>query len=192
MSQSFRDELESRLKDSLASITSSNSDLIAPKLEALTMQIKSAFDSGNKVFIFGNGGSAAEATHIAAEFTGHCVLDHKPWPVLSLNDSVSALTAISNDYGLDQVFLRQIEAFGKKGDVAIGLSTSGTSPNVRSALDFAAEIGIYTSLWTCNRLKEDINYDIVLKAGTSSTPRAQEAHLFWGHVISEYLEIVQS
>jgi D-sedoheptulose 7-phosphate isomerase len=189
INNNFQNLFESRLSEVLKAFSDSHDSVNVQELEYLSKRIMMAFNSSNTVFIFGNGGSAAEASHIAAEFTGHCVHDHEPWPVMSLSDSNSAITAITNDYTFDDIFLRQIKAFARKGDIAIGLSTSGTSKNIRKALDYAKENGLVTSLWTSSRfLETSTGYDYVISAATSETPRAQELHLFWGHLISEYIE----
>src|SRR5271163_2042385 len=103
-----------------------------------------AFRAGNKVLLFGNGGSAADAQHIAAEFVGRFAFDRPPLPALALSVNSSCVTAIGNDYGFDLVFSRQIEALGKNGDVVIGISTSGNSPNVVQAMVTAKKMGLHT------------------------------------------------
>src|SRR6267143_4692251 len=103
-----------------------------------------ALDQGKKVLHFGNGGSAADAQHIAAEFVGRFAFDRPPLPALALSVNTSCITAIGNDYGFDQVFSRQIEALANTGDVAIGISTSGNSPNVLDALSLSRKKGLHT------------------------------------------------
>jgi D-sedoheptulose 7-phosphate isomerase len=157
-------------------------------LSDLAQQLLEAFKSGNKVAFVGNGGSAAEAIHLAAEFTGKCVVAHAPMPALCLNESQSALTAIANDYGIDQMFSRQVEAHLGSGDILIALSTSGKSPNIVNALSKAVERGVECHLWTGDS-------DVVLpgvkiwKVPSTSTPRIQEIHLAWGHILAEIVEI---
>jgi len=154
-------------------------------------QVVSSLKLGKKIIIFGNGGSCAEASHIAAEFVGKCVVDSGPLPAICLNDSSSAITAIANDWGYDYVFSRQLKALASRGDVVIGLSTSGTSSNVLTALSSAQVLGCVTSLWTSNRYVDNSHdVDYVFKAPTSSTPRAQELHLLMGHVLAEYVESI--
>ena len=139
--------------------------------------------------IFGNGGSSSEASHIAAEFVGKCVVDSGALPAICLNDSTAAITAIANDWGFDFIFSRQLEAYAKRGDLVIGLSTSGDSANVLNGLRKAKEIGCITSLWTSQRYKcETEDFDFIFKAPTNSTPRAQELHLQMGHALAEYVE----
>jgi D-sedoheptulose 7-phosphate isomerase len=145
------------------------------------------FESGNKLALIGNGGSAAEAIHIAAEFTGKCVVDHKPLPVMCLNESQSSITAIANDYGLEHIFSRQVLAHLKKGDVLIALSTSGRSPNILRGMEAAVQIGVKVLLWTGGSHISMESVD-VWNVPSNSTPRVQEIHLSWGHIIAETVE----
>lgn len=143
---------------------------------------------GNKIAFVGNGGSAAEAMHISAEFTGKCVIEHKPLDVICLNESQSALTAIANDYGVEHIFSRQVEAHLKVNDLLIALTTSGKSNNILNALASAKKIGAKTMLWTGAGAPSypDVR---IWRAPTSSTPRAQEIHLIWGHMLAELVEL---
>jgi D-sedoheptulose 7-phosphate isomerase len=144
---------------------------------------------GNKVLLFGNGGSAADAQHIAAEFVGRYYLDRPALPAQALTVNTSSLTAIGNDYAYDQIFSRQIEAFGQAGDVAIGISTSGNSPNVIEAMRAAKYKGMITIGMTGasgGQLKDETDYCICVPS--RDTPRIQEAHILVGHVLSELVE----
>lgn len=156
----------------------------------LTNQCLNAVTNGGRIFFMGNGGSAAEATHIAAEFVSKCCVDHEPWPAMALNDSISAITAIGNDYGFEEIFSRQVKAFANSKSVVIGLSTSGKSRNILRGLQTAKELGAFTSLWTSQQCPLDIQdfIDNKLTAPTASTPRAQEVHLLWGHSLAEVVE----
>ncbi len=148
-----------------------------------------ALRKGNKVLLFGNGGSAADAQHIAAEFVGRFAFDRPALPALALSVNTSCVTAIGNDYGFDFVFSRQIEALGRSGDVAIGISTRGNSPNVLQALTVAKKMGLHTvALTGCTggKLKEAVDYCICVPS--NETPRIQECHILVGHVISELVE----
>ena len=148
-----------------------------------------AFQRGNKVFLFGNGGSAADAQHIAAEFVGRFAFDRPALPALALNVNTSCVTAIGNDYGFDLVFSRQIEALAHPGDVAVGISTSGQSPNVIRAMSTAKKIGLHTVGLTGSSgkgLKEAVEYCICVPS--AETPRIQECHILIGHIISELVE----
>ena len=161
--------------------------LQSAKLEALVKQIHAVFESGSKIAFVGNGGSAAEASHLAAEFTGKCVVEHKPLPAICLNESQSALTAIANDYGVDFMFSRQVEAHLQHGDLLIAMSTSGKSKNILNAVEVAREIGVYAILWMGDF---EINLEGVdiWKVPSTSTPRIQEIHLAWGHIVAEAVE----
>jgi len=146
-------------------------------------------DTGNKVLLFGNGGSAADAQHIAAEFVGRFAFDRPALPALALSVNSSCVTAIGNDYGFDLVFSRQIEALARPGDTAIGISTSGNSSNVLHGLSTAREKGLRTVAFTgCagGKLKNAADYCIC--APSSETPRIQECHILIGHIISELVE----
>lgn len=148
-----------------------------------------AFRKGNKVLLFGNGGSAADAQHIAAELVGRYYLDRPALPAQALTANTSTLTAIGNDYDYDQIFSRQIEAFGRTGDVAIGISTSGGSRNVIEALRAAKRKGMVTIGMTGEsggQLKAEVDYCICVPS--TATPRIQEAHMLVGHILSELVE----
>jgi D-sedoheptulose 7-phosphate isomerase len=145
--------------------------------------------AGHKLLLFGNGGSAADAQHIAAEFVGRFAFDRPPLPALALSVNTSAVTAIGNDYGFDQVFSRQIEALGHRGDVAIGISTSGNSPNVLQGLITARKMGLHTVAFTGGSGGKLMGAaDDCLCAPSKETPRIQECHILIGHVISQLVE----
>jgi D-sedoheptulose 7-phosphate isomerase len=157
-------------------------------IESLADDIQRVFKLGNKIAFVGNGGSAAEAMHLAAEFTGRCLIDHKPFAALCLNESQSALTAIANDYGIDQMFSRMVEAHLVQGDILIALTTSGRSKNILSAVEKAKEKGIRTIVWM-----GDYDFSVpeveTWKVPSTVTPRIQEIHLAWGHLVAELVEI---
>lgn len=148
-----------------------------------------AFREGNKAIFFGNGGSAADAQHIAAEIVGRFGSDRPALPALALHTNSSSLTAIANDFGFDSVFSRQIEAFGRSGDVALGISTSGKSANVLKAISTARKMGLHTIGLTGSvgqPLKQLVDYCISVPS--AETPRIQECHVLVGHVIAELVE----
>jgi D-sedoheptulose 7-phosphate isomerase len=148
-----------------------------------------ALNLGNKVLLFGNGGSAADAHHIAAEFVGRFAFDRPALPALALSENSSSLTAIGNDYGFDAVFSRQIEALGRPGDVAIGISTSGNSRNVLKAMSAAKKIGLQTiALTGCKGGELEKAADHCICVPSSETPRIQECHILIGHVLSDLVE----
>jgi D-sedoheptulose 7-phosphate isomerase len=149
----------------------------------------SAFKQGNKVLLFGNGGSAADAQHIAAELVGRFAFDRPALPALALSVNTSCVTAIGNDYGFDQVFSRQIEALARPGDVAIGISTSGNSANVVRAMSAARKMGLRTIALTGRTggtLRDTVDHCICIPSDES--PRIQECHILIGHIISELVE----
>jgi D-sedoheptulose 7-phosphate isomerase len=149
----------------------------------------SAFKQGNKVLLFGNGGSAADAQHIAAELVGRFAFDRPALPALALSVNTSCVTAIGNDYGFDQVFSRQIEALARPGDVAIGISTSGNSANVVRAMSVARKMGLRTIALTGRTggtLRNTVDHCICIPSDES--PRIQECHILIGHIISELVE----
>ena len=153
------------------------------------MQIVKALRAGGKVLFFGNGGSAADAQHLAAEFTGRYLKERRALPALALHANTSSLTAIGNDYGFDFVFARQLEALGKEGDVAFGISTSGNSPNVLRALEVAKTKSLFTVALTGGSggaMKKLA--DCTLSIPSEETPRIQECHILTGHIICEIVE----
>jgi len=150
------------------------------------LKVADRLRQGNKILLFGNGGSAADAQHIAAEFVGRFIPDRPALPALSLSVDPSGVTAIANDYGYDQVFARQIEAFGREGDVAIGISTSGNSPNVLQALKTARELDMYTIGFTGESGGKMWNLvDVLFRVPSTRTPRIQETHIVLGHILAE-------
>jgi len=151
-------------------------------------RITQALRSGNKVILFGNGGSAADAQHIASELAGKLYIDREPLAAISLTTNTSSLTAIANDYEYREVFARQLKALAKDGDVAIGISTSGDSPNVIAAIEEAKRCGVVTMAFVGQggKLKEIAEY--VLSVPSTDTPRIQEAHILAGHIICYLVE----
>jgi D-sedoheptulose 7-phosphate isomerase len=142
-----------------------------------------------KLLLFGNGGSAADAQHIAAEFVGRFLRDRSPLPALALTVNPSAVTAIANDYGYEEVFARQVRALGVAGDVACGISTSGNSANVIRGLEAARELGMRTiGLTGAEGGGMPAVCDQCLCFPSASTPRIQEGHILMGHVICEIVE----
>lgn len=148
-----------------------------------------AYKNGKKVILFGNGGSAADAQHITAELVGKYYLDRDPLPAVALTTNTSSLTAIGNDYSFDIVFARQLKALGQKGDVAIGISTSGNSENVIQAFKVGREMGLITVGFTGKsggKLSSVADYCLCIPS--SDTPRIQEGHITIGHIICEIVE----
>ena len=151
--------------------------------------LSKALKRGGKILICGNGGSAADAQHMAAEFVGKYLKVRKGLPALALTVNTSALTAIGNDFGFENVFARQVEALANKDDVLIGISTSGNSSNVIYALDLARSKGCATiALTGAQKCRMDTAADIVIKVPSESTPRIQELHILTIHMICELVE----
>lgn len=149
-----------------------------------------ALGNGHKILLFGNGGSAADSQHIAAEFVGRFQLERTPLPALALTVNTSALTGIGNDYSYENVFSRQIEALGVAGDVAVGISTSGKSPNVLKGLIAAKTKGLVTVALTGSfgsLMHEAAKYCLCVPS--DQTPRIQESHILIGHIISQITEL---
>jgi D-sedoheptulose 7-phosphate isomerase len=161
----------------------------AEMLERVAGVLIQAFRKGRTAYFFGNGGSAADAQHLAAEFVNRFRLDRRALPALALNVDTSVLTSIANDFGYDRVFARQIEAFGRADDVAVGLSTSGASPNVIEGIRLARRQGLVTvgfSGGDGGALLRETDHCIVVPSKT--TARVQEMHILAGHVICDIVE----
>lgn len=144
----------------------------------------------NQVFLCGNGGSAADAQHIATEFISKFYKERQALNAEALTVNTSTLTAVGNDYSYERIFVRQLEAKAKKGDMLIGISTSGKSKNVLEALRYGIREGLITVMLTGNYYNEEVEHisDYVIKIPSKITPRIQEAHIFIGHLIAEYVE----
>ncbi len=151
--------------------------------------VTTAFKNGNRVYFCGNGGSAADAQHLAAEFSGRFYTDRKALPAEALHCNTSYLTAVANDYGYEVVYARMIDGIGQKGDVLIGLSTSGNSGNIIRAFDVAKEKGMVTVAFTGDSGgKMKAISDHLLNVPSGDTPRIQESHIMIGHIICQLVE----
>ena len=158
-------------------------------VEACVAVIVNAFKNGNKVLFCGNGGSAADAQHLAAEFSGRFYIDRDALPAEALHCNTSYLTAVGNDYSFDLIYARLIKGLGQKGDVLIGLSTSGNSANIVNAFEIAKEKEMITIGFTglTGGLLKEIS-DHLLNVPSTDTPRIQESHILLGHIICELVE----
>lgn len=164
-------------------------DSIVYNIKKVINIITEAFTNKNSVYFCGNGGSAADAQHLAAEFSGRFYLDRAPLPSEALHCNSSFLTAVANDYGYDNVYSRLLKGIAKKGDVLIGISTSGNSKNIINAIEYANEIGMNTiSLTGENGGIMAKKSDISIKVPSNDTPRIQESHILIGHIICEIVE----
>jgi len=173
-----------RVKEELAS----NEDELK-RIVSVANSIIEALKNGKKVVLFGNGGSAADAQHIACEFVGKFKKERRGLPAISLTTNTSCLTAIANDYSYDLAFSRQVEAFVNRGDIVIGISTSGMSKSVINGVIRARELGAITVGLTGKGGGELAKHvDVCIRVPSSDTPRIQEAHITVGHIISQLVE----
>jgi D-sedoheptulose 7-phosphate isomerase len=165
-----------------------NSEYLSTLSDAVDA-ITDALKNGHRIFLAGNGGSAADAQHFAGEIVGRFMMERKGLPAMSLCVDPSVMTCIGNDYGYDEVFARQLEGLGQKGDVFIGISTSGNSENIIRAIKKADEIGITTVAFLGKgggKIKDLVKYPLIVPS--NSTPRIQEIHTFTVHMICEAVE----
>ena len=160
-----------------------------PAMTAAAEALVTAYRAGHKALFFGNGGSAADAQHLAAEFLGRYLRERSPLPAVALHTNSSAVTAIGNDYGYDYVFSRQLEALAAPGDVAVAISTSGNSQSVIEAVSVARRLGLYTIALTGasgGRLRGMV--DTLIAVPSNETPRIQECHILVGHALCDAVE----
>jgi D-sedoheptulose 7-phosphate isomerase len=165
------------------------SGALLPRLVAAAEILVAAYRAGNKAIFIGNGGSAADAQHLAAEMEGRFAFDRRPLPALALHANVSTLTAIGNDYGYEQVYTRTLRAHARPGDVVVAISTSGTSKNVVAAAKLKSELGIKVIALTGEgggMLAELA--DVLIAVPSKSTARIQESHIIAGHLLCEWVE----
>ena len=182
ISRSFEESLE------VISTMMKNKEL-ERSIDIVSSAIVKSIKEENKTLFFGNGGSAADAQHMAGEFISRFMFDRKSMPGIALTTDSSVLTSIGNDYGFAELFSRQIEGLGKKGDIVIAFSTSGKSPNVINGLKQSKQNGLITFGLTGKNGNEMEKYtDLLIKVPSESVPRIQEGHLFIGHVICQLVE----
>ncbi len=186
------DYVEKIIDKALAESIRAKEDFITEfgaKLILLAERIALAFTSDRKLVMCGNGGSAADAQHIAAEFVNRFELERPPLPALALTTDTSIITSIANDYSSDEIFSKQVKALGMEGDVLMGISTSGNSANVLAAISAGRNIGMYTVGLTGGsggKLAEIVDMPLVVRAG--ATARIQETHIFAGHLICRLVD----
>ena len=184
----MRREIESSLNESISIKKELLSNSVESVIQIANILIE-AFKQGHSLYLMGNGGSAADAQHISGELVGRFKKNRKALPALALTTDTSVLTAIANDFGYDQCFERQVDAFVKDGDVVIGLSTSGNSSSIISAALLAKKKGAKTIAFTGKgggRLKDDV--DICLEIPSTDTARIQECHITIGHILCSIIE----
>lgn len=190
MSQDSKDLIKTHLEGSLAALQRATHDAaLLAVARKIAVAIIAALRSGNKLLIVGNGGSAADAQHIAAEIVGRYKQDRPGYAAIALSTDTSALTSIANDYGFEQVFARQVEGLGQRGDVLMALSTSGKSPNILAVLRTARERGLVTVGFTGSRGEAlGALCDHLLVAPSDDTPVVQQIHLAVAHGICDEVE----
>ena len=187
-----------RMKDKIKSIISASIEVknkiladeaLIKRIEEVSFGIAGAFKNGNRLYLCGNGGSAADAQHLAAEFTGRFYNDREPLPAEAFHVNTSFLTAVANDYSYDEVYERAVKAYGRKGDVLIGISTSGNSKNVIKAQEEAKKRGMTVISFTGEtggKMKDSCDY--LFNVPSKDTPRIQESHILIGHIICQLVE----
>ena len=166
-----------------------NDEILQENIENIVVKSVEAFRNDKKMLFCGNGGSASDAQHIAAELSGRFYSDRPPLYAEALHVNSSYMTAVANDYGYKETYARMVEASGRKGDVLVGISTSGNSPNVVKAMQSAKEIGMVTVGFTGSKggkMKEIC--DIMIQVPSDDTPRIQEVHILVGHIICQLIE----
>ncbi len=178
-----------RLAEGAALVQSMLDEACVKEIGAVAEVAVEALEGGNKLLLFGNGGSAADAIHIAAEFVGRYLIERRPLPAIALVANPSAVTAIGNDYGYEEVFARQVRALGDEGDVAIGLTTSGRSPNVVKGLEAARELGL-TAIGMTGADPGPVGAagELCISIPSAETPRIQEGHMLAAHIVCEWVE----
>ncbi len=189
MSEAAAKLVRARLGEGAALLEAMRGDECVAQVAAVAELTADAYREGGKLLLFGNGGSAADAIHVAAEFVGRYLLERRPLPAIALVDNPSALTAIGNDYGYEEVFARQVRALGAAGDVALGFSTSGRSPNVVRGLEAARAAGLATVAMTgAEPGPVGAAADRVIAIPSTDTPRVQEGQMIAAHAICEWVE----
>jgi D-sedoheptulose 7-phosphate isomerase len=181
------------IEEIFAASIAAKQQFLRDQLDALTEAIElitEALRDGNKLLLFGNGGSAADAQHIAAEFVNRFKLERVPLPAIALTTDSSALTSIANDYGYEHVFSKQVRALGRSGDVAIAISTSGNAANVIAAVAACRDLGIRVVGFTGGRggRLADMADLVLCVAATTDTARIQETHILIGHVVCQLVD----
>lgn len=164
-------------------------EVLMQQIATVVDVVTNTFKNGNAVYFAGNGGSAADAQHLAAEFSGRFYKDRKALPSDALHCNSSYLTAVANDYSYDVIYSRLLEGLAKKGDVMVGISTSGNSGNIVKAFEMAASMGVITVGFTGangGKMKNMANY--LINVPSNTTPRIQESHILVGHIICELVE----
>jgi D-sedoheptulose 7-phosphate isomerase len=173
-----------------AELKSKMAGTMGADIEAAARTIADAIRAGNKLLLFGNGGSAADAQHVAAEFVNRFLVERPPLAAIALTTDGSVLTSIANDFSFDELFSKQVRALGRAGDVALGISTSGSSRNVVAAFESAKALGMKTIALTREGGAMAIGADVALAVPSVSTPRIQEGHIAILHIVCELVDLI--
>lgn len=184
----MQDRIKKDIEDAIAVKQAVLAELV-PAVQKAAEAIHGCLKSGGKLLFFGNGGSASDSQHLAAEFVGRYEKERRALAAVALTTDTSILTAVGNDYGFDTVFRRQIEALGRPGDVAVGISTSGNSPNVLLGIERARQLGLFTIGFAGRdggKLKAAVDLAIVIPS--QKTSRIQESHIMIGHILCERVD----
>jgi D-sedoheptulose 7-phosphate isomerase len=184
----MRDKIIAEIKDSIA-VKQTVIEKLIPSIEQAAKAMLQSLQAGNKIMFFGNGGSAADAQHLAGELIGRFLKERKALPAIALTTDSSILTCLGNDYSFDIIFARQIEGLAKPGDIAFGISTSGNSKNILLGLEKAKATGCKTiGLLGCGGGKIAGSVDIAIAVPSKATPRVQESHIMIGHILCNLIE----
>ncbi len=184
----MQEKIKAELKESIE-VKNQVIKKIVPQIETAAKWMTDSIKNGNKIMLFGNGGSAADAQHLAAEMVGRYLRDRKALPAIALTTDTSVLTSLSNDYGFEAVFAKQVEGLAREGDIAFGISTSGNSRNVIEGLEKGRALGCKTiGLLGCDggRIADVVDLSIIVPC--RSTPRIQENHITIGHILCGLIE----
>nr|MBF0221204.1 SIS domain-containing protein [Desulfobulbaceae bacterium] len=184
--------MQNKIFEGLRGSVAAKTDFAQQNAQAIITVVQlvvEAFNNGNKLLIFGNGGSAADAQHMAAEFVNRFLIDRRPLPAIALTTDSSILTSVGNDFSFEDIFLKQLQALGKEGDVVLGISTSGNSANVIKAVEYAKFRGMATVVLTGGNGGTLLGLaDVGLNVGTSFTPHIQETHVWVEHMICQLVD----
>jgi D-sedoheptulose 7-phosphate isomerase len=185
----MNDMIKAILEDSLATKKQAVTDQMERLIQAADM-LATCVASGHKILLFGNGGSAADAQHLAAEFVNRFQIERPPLAALALTTDTSIITSIGNDYAFDLIFAKQIQALGRRDDVAWGISTSGNSPNVVAGLQKARELGLHCLGMTGKGGTLEEVSDLLLAVPSATTARIQETHILMGHILCQLVDTI--
>jgi D-sedoheptulose 7-phosphate isomerase len=184
--------MESIIAESLKGSIAAKEAFVATQQQKILTLVEWIVDSmrnGGKLLIFGNGGSAADAQHLAAEFVNRFLIDRPPLPAIALTTDSSIITSIGNDFSFEDIFVKQIKAFGKRGDIALGISTSGNSPNVIKAISEAKKLELQTAVLTGGSGGKLADLaDLALNVPSNHTPHIQEAHIWIAHLLCQLVD----